>query len=66
MNESKRMRVGIEVDLPNKPKRSRQDELVQVIKLLAVVILILVVLVAFVIGGLALVGPILRLLPLVF
>jgi hypothetical protein len=62
MDEKKNeMRVGIEVELPDKPKRSRQDELIQVIKFLAVAVVALAVLAIFAVGGSALVGLVLRL-----
>jgi hypothetical protein len=60
--ESKNVKFKVDVQMPGRIKRSRQDDLVYVLKLLALVVLLLTILVAFLVGASSLVNFILRLL----
>lgn len=60
--ESKNVKFKVDVQMPGQLKRSRQDDLIHVLKLLALVILLLTILVIFLVGASSLVNFILRLM----
>jgi hypothetical protein len=44
-------KVGLEIKLPDSPKRSLQEEWLRIVKILAISVLILAIIVAFLAGG---------------
>jgi hypothetical protein len=56
-----RLGVDLDITLPEKPKRARQDDLIQIIKLLAITTVGLTIVTLFAVGGWALVGLVWRL-----
>ena len=59
--ESKNTKFRVEVQMPGQLKRSRQDDLVHVLKLLAFAVLLLTILVIFLVGASAFADFILQL-----
>jgi hypothetical protein len=59
--ESRKLGFKVDVQMPGELKRSRQDELIHVLKLLALAVLLLIILVIFLVGATSLVDFFLRL-----